>query len=130
MRKFIVPVAALAGVLATAGAFAQDTQPQRGGTMQHMMPMPGQAQQGQGGMMPTQGGMCGPGGCGTGAPAQGTPMQGQMQQGQGGMMMGGCPMMQRSAAMEQRLRRLEERMGMETPPSPNTQPGGQPGSPG
>jgi hypothetical protein len=114
MRKFIVPVAALAGVLATAGAFAQATQPQRGGTMQHMMPM--------------QGGMCGPGGCGMGAPAQGTPMQGQMQQGQGGgMMMGGCPMMQRSAAMEQRLRRLEERMGIPTPPTP---PNTQPGSPG
>ena len=113
MRKLIVPVAALAGVLATAGAFAQDTQSQRGGTMQHMMPM--------------QGGMCGPGGCGMGAPAQGTPMQGQMQQGQGGMMMGGCPMMQRSAAMEQRLRRLEERLGIQPPPTPPTT---QPGSPG
>ncbi len=113
MRKFIVPVAALAGVLATAGAFAQVTQPQRGGTMQHTMPM--------------QGGMCGPGGCGMGAPAQGTPMQGQMQQGQGGMMTGGCPMMQRSAAMEQRLRRLEERLGIPTPPAP---PNTQPGSPG
>ena len=123
MRKFIVPVAALAGVLATAGAFAQDTQPQRGGTMQHMMPMPGQAQQGQGGMMPMQGGMCGPGGCGMGAPGQGTPMQGQMQQGQGGMMTGGCPMMQRSAAMEQRLRRLEERLGIQPPAPPNAQPG-------
>ena len=109
MRKLIVPVAALAGVLATAGAFAQDTQPQRGGTMQHMMPM--------------QGGMCGPGGCGTGAPAQGTPMQGQMQQGQGGMMTGGCPMMQRSAAMEQRLRRLEERLGIQPPAPANAQPG-------
>ena len=109
MRKLIVPVAALAGVLATAGAFAQDTQPQRGGTMQHMMPM--------------QGGMCGPGGCGMGAPAQGTPMQGQMQQGQGGMMTGGCPMMQRSAAMEQRLRRLEERLGIQPPAPPNAQPG-------
>ena len=118
MRKLIVPVAALAGVLATAGAFAQDTQPQRGGTMQHMMPM--------------QGGMCGPGGCGMGTPAQGgTPMQGMpMQgqaQGQGGMTMGGCPMMQRSAAMEQRLRRLEERTGVPTPPTP---PNTQPGSPG
>ena len=128
MRKFIVPVAALAGVLATAGAFAQDTQPQRGGTMQHMMPMPGQAQQGQGGMMPMQGGMCGPGGCGMGTPGQqGMSMQGQAQQGQGGMMTGGCPMMQRSAAMEQRLRRLEERMGIQTPPTP---PSTQPGSPG
>ena len=114
MRKLIVPVAALAGVLATTGAFAQDIQPQRGGTMHHMMPM--------------QGGMCGPGGCGMGAPAQGTPMQGQMQQGQGGMMTGGgCPMMQRSAAMEQRLRRLEERMGIPTPPAPSN---AQPGSPG
>ncbi len=109
MRKLIVPVAALAGVLATAGAFAQDTQPQRGGTMQHMMPM--------------QGGRCGPGGCGTGTPGQGMPMQGEMQQGQGGMTMGGCPMMQRSAAMEQRLRRLEERMGVPTPPTPPAQPG-------
>jgi hypothetical protein len=113
MRKLIVPVAALAGVLATAGAFAQDTQPQRGGIMQHVMPM--------------QGGMCGPGGCGMGAPAQGTPMQGPMQQGQGGMMTGGCPMMQRSAAMEQRLRRLEERLGIQPPAPPNAQPG-SPGS--
>ena len=116
MRKFIVPVAALAGALATAGALAQDTQPRQGG-MQH------------GGMTqtaPMQGGMCGPGGCGMGAPAQGTPMQGQVQ-GQGGMMMGGCPMMQRSAATEQRLRRLEERLGIPTPPAP---PNAQPGSPG
>ena len=109
MRKLIVPVSALAGVLATAGAFAQDTQPQRGGTMQHMMPM--------------QGGMCGPGGCGMGTPGQqGTPMQGQAQ-GQGGMTTGGCPMMQRSAAMEQRLRRLEERLGIQPPAPPNAQPG-------
>ncbi len=116
MWKLIVPVAALAGVLATAGAFAQDTQPQHGGMPQ---------------MAPMQGGMCGPTGCGTGTPAQGTPMQGMpMQgqaqgQGQGGMMMGGgCAMMQRSAAMEQRLRRLEERLGIQTPPAPpNTQPG-------
>ena len=113
MRKLIVPVAALAGLLATAGAFAQNAQPQHGGTMQHTMPM--------------QGGMCGPGGCGMGTPGpQGTPMQGQAQ-GQGGMMTGGCPMMQRSAAMEQRLRRLEERMGIPTPPTP---PNTQPGSPG
>ena len=91
MRKFIVPVAALAGLLATAGAFAQDTQPQRGGTTQM-------------------------------APMQGMPMQGQAQ-GQGGMTMGGCPMMQRSAAMEERLRRLEERMGVPTPPTPPDQPG-------
>jgi hypothetical protein len=118
MRKFIVPVAALAGVLATVGAFAQDTQPQHGG-MQH-----GGTTQ----TTPMQGGMCGPGGCGMGAPGQGTPMQGQGQaQGQGGRAMGGCPMMQRSAAMEQRLRRLEERMGIPAPPTP---PSTQPGSPG
>jgi len=118
MRTLIVPVAALAGVLATAGAFAQDSQPQNRG-MQH----DGMTQ-----MTPMQGGMCGPGGCGMGTPRQGTPMQGQAQQGQGGMMMGGgCPMMQRSAAMEQRLRRLEERLGIETPPTP---PNTRPGSPG
>ena len=122
MRKFIVPVAALAGLLATAGAVAQDTQPRHGG-MQH-----GGTTQ----TAPMQGGMCGPGGCGMGVPAQGTPMQGMpMQgqaQGQGGMTMGGgCPMMQRSPAMEQRLRRLDERMGIQTPPAP---PSTQPGSPG
>ena len=121
MRNFIVPAVALAGVLVTVAAFAQDAQPPHGGMTQ---------------MAPMQGGMCGPGGCGMGVPAQGTPMQGMpMQgqaQGQGGMTMGGgCPMMQRSAAMEQRLRRLEERMGIPAPPTPpNTQPGGQPGSPG
>ena len=78
MRKFIVPVAALAGVLATAGAFAQGTQPQ-GGAMQ-MAPM----QQGQ----------------------------------QGGMME--CPMMKRMAAMDTRMKQLEERAGIPTPPA---QPG-------
>jgi hypothetical protein len=63
-------------------------------------------------MMPMQGGMCGPGGCDMGAP------------GQGGMMAGGgCPMMRRSAAMEQRLRRLEERLGIQPPAPPNAQPG-------
>ena len=88
MRKFIVPVAALAGVLATAGAFAQGTQPQRGrqGGMMQVMPM----QQGQ---------------------------QGQ----QGGMMMG-CPMMQQMAAVDTRLKQLEERAGVPTPPA-------QPGAP-
>lgn len=72
--------------------------------------------------MPMQGGMCGPSGCGMGAPAQSTPMQGMTQQGQGGMMQGGCPMMQRSAALERRVRQLEERLGI---PAPQ-----QPGSPG
>jgi hypothetical protein len=72
--------------------------------------------------MPMQGGMCSPGGCGTGAPAQSTPMQGGTQQGQGGMMQGGCPMMQRSAALERRVRQLEERLGISAPQ--------QPGSPG
>lgn len=75
--------------------------------------------------MSMQGGMCGPGGCGTGTPAQSTPMQGMMQQGQGGMTQEGCPMMQRSAALERRLRQLEERMGIPAPPRP-----AQPGSPG
>ena len=75
--------------------------------------------------MPMQGGMCGPGGCGMGTPAQSTPMQGMRQQGQGGMTQGGCPMMQRSAALERRLRQLEERMGIPAPQQP-----AQPGSPG
>jgi hypothetical protein len=78
MRKFIVPAAALAGALATAGAFAQGTQQPPGGMMQQM----------------------------------------PMMQGQGGMMMGGCPMMQRMAAMDTRLRQLEERAGIPTPPAP------------
>ena len=83
MRKFIVPVAALAGVLATTGAFAQGTQPQQGG---------------QGGMMQMM----------------------PMQQGQQGGMMMGCPMMQQMAAVDTRLRRLEERAGFPAPPA---QPG-------
>jgi hypothetical protein len=78
MRKFIVPAAAVAGALATAGAFAQGTQQPPGGMMQQM----------------------------------------PMMQGQGGMMMGGCPMMQRMAAMDTRLRQLEERTGIPTPPAP------------
>ena len=74
MRKFIVPVVALAGALATAGAFAQDTLPQSG----------------------------------------------MMQMQQGGM---GCPMMQRMAAMDARLKKLEEWRGIRHHrPSPTHQP--------
>lgn len=84
MRKFTMPVAALAGALVATGAFAQGAQPQgnqpQGGGMMHTMPM----QQGQ----------------------------------QAGMM--GCPMMQRMAAMDTRLRQLEERAGIPAPPA---QPG-------
>jgi hypothetical protein len=43
------------------------------------------------------------------------PMQGGMMQGQGETAQGGCPMMQRSAAMERRLRQLEERLGVPAP---------------
>ena len=86
MRNFTMPVAALAGTLVAAGAFAQGaqpqgSQPQPGGGMMHTMPM----------------------------------QQGQQQ---GGMM--GCPMMQRMASMDTRLRQLEERAGVPTPPA---QPG-------
>ena len=73
--------------------------------------------------MPMQGGMCGPGGCGTGTPAQSAPMQGMMQQGQGGMMQEGCPMMQPSAALERRVRQLEERLGIPAQPQPPARPG-------
>ena len=86
MRNLVMPVVALAGTLAAAGAFAQGAQPQgnqpQGGGMMHMMSM----------------------------------QQGQQQ---GGMMMG-CPMMQRMAAMDTRLRQLEERAGIPAPPA---QPG-------
>ncbi len=53
-----------------------------------------------------------------GAFAQGA--QPQSGQPQGGMM--GCPMMQRMASMDTRLRQLEERAGIPTPPA-------QPGTP-
>ena len=99
MRKFVVTVVALAGVLATSGALAQGTAP-------------------PGGAMPMQGGMCGgPGGmCGTTPPAQATPMQGMTQGQPGGMAMGCCPMMQRAAAtVDSRLRQLEERAGIASP---------------
>jgi len=39
MFKFIIPAVALAGVLMTAGAFAQGTQQPQGGTMQQMPKM-------------------------------------------------------------------------------------------
>ena len=86
MRNLTMPVAALAGTLVAAGAFAQGAQPQgnqpQGGGMMHTMPM----------------------------------QQGQQQ---GGTTMG-CPMMQRMASMDTRLRQLEERAGVPTPPA---QPG-------
>ncbi len=66
---------------------------------------------------------------GTAAPQGGMPGMQQMpsmqqmptQQGQGGMMMN-CPMMQRMASLDQRMRQLEERAGIPTP--------AQPGAPG
>ena len=84
MRKFIFPVVALAGGLATAGAFAQGMQQPQSGTMQQM-PMQ---------QMPTM-------------------------QGQNSTMMDGCPMMQRVAAMDSRLRQLEERAGIPSPSTPS-----------
>lgn len=55
------------------------------------------------------------------APQGGMPgmpgMQMPMQQGQGGMSCCPCPMMQRAAAVENRLRQLEERAGVPTPPA-------------
>lgn len=59
-----------------------------------------------------------------GAFAQGSPqggmpgMQMPMQQGQGGMSCCPCPMMQRAAAVENRLRQLEERAGIPAPAQP------------
>ena len=97
MRKFVVTVVALAGVLATPGAFAQDTAP-------------------PGGVMPMQ--------SGTTPPAQATPMQGMTQGQPGGMAMGCCPMMQRAAAtVDSRLRQLEERAGVPSPPAQPSMPG-------
>ena len=69
----------------------------------------------------------------TGAFAQGSQPQGTqpqggmmhampMQQGQQGGMMG-CPMMQRVASMDTRLRQLEERAGIPAPPTQPAAPG-------
>ena len=77
MRKFVVTIVALAGVLATSGAFAQGTAPLGGAT----------------------------------------PMQGMTQGQPGGMAMGCCPMMQRAVAVDSRLRQLEERAGIASPPA-------------
>lgn len=56
---------------------------------------------------------------GTAAPQGGMPgMQHMPMQGQGGMMMD-CPMMQRMASLDQRVRQLEERAGIPTPAQPN-----------
>jgi hypothetical protein len=54
---------------------------------------------------------------GSAAPQGGTQMP--MQQGQGGMSCCPCPMMQRSAAVENRLRQLEERAGIPAPAQPD-----------
>ncbi|MDN3568580.1 hypothetical protein ACFQY5_34735 [Paeniroseomonas aquatica] len=82
MHKIIaLPAILLAGALATAGAFAQDSAPQ--GSMPGMQHMP-------------------------------------MMQGQGGMMMDcPCPMMQRMASLDYRVRQLEERAGIPAPAQPN-----------
>jgi hypothetical protein len=60
---------ALFSVSITGAGLAQTPSPPAHQDMQHTMPM-------QGG--PMQGGMCGPSGCGMGAPAQSTPMRGMM----------------------------------------------------
>lgn len=58
------------------------------------------------------------GACAQGPAAQGG-MQMPMQQGQGGMSCCPCPMMQRAAAVENRLRQLEERAGIPAPAQPD-----------
>lgn len=97
MRKFItLSAVALTGALAaTAGAFAHDTGSPQGG-------MPGMEQRSDMQHMQGHGDM--------------------MMQGQDGMMMD-CPMMQRMASLDQRVRQLEERAGSPTPPP------AQPGAP-
>ncbi len=111
-KSTTIAAAALLGLLAALGARAQ-------GTGQSTT---GQAQQPPGTQAPA------PGTQGGGMMQQGMPMtQGQGGQGQGGMMMAGCPMMQRMASLDQRLRRLEERAGVPTPPQPAAQ-GAAPGS--
>ena len=58
-------------------------------------------------------------------PAQGSmpgmPMQHKHQGQQGGMMIN-CPMMQRMASLDTRLRQLEERAGIPSPPAPSSAP--------
>ena len=100
MRKLVATIVTLAGVLGTAGALAQGTPP-------------------QGGTVSMQGSMCGgPGGmCGMIPPTQATPMQGTAQGQPGNTAMGCCPMMQRAAAVDSRLRQLEERAGIPSPPA-------------
>ena len=58
---------------------------------------------------------------GTAAPQGSMPgmQQMPMMQGQGGMMMN-CPMMQRMASLDQRVRQLEERAGIPAPTQPGT----------
>lgn len=105
MRTLLIAVVALFGVVITTVTFAQGSPP-------------------QGGTMPMQGSMCGgPGGmCGMSPPAQATPMQGMTQSQQGGMTMSCCPMMQRAATIESRLRQLEERAGITSPPAQPSAP--------
>ena len=105
MRYFVVTFVALTGVLTVSSVSAQGTAP-------------------QGGPAPAQGSMCGsPGGmCGMSTPAQGTAMPGMsmpgMPQGQQSGMTGGCPMMQRMAALDTRLRQLEDMAGVPAAPTP------------
>ena len=96
-------------------------------TLTEVLAISGASAQGmasQGGTMPAQGSMCGsPGGmCGMSTPAQGTAMPGMSmpdiaQEQQGGMA-GGCPMMQRMAAMDTRLLQFEELAGVSAAPIP------------
>jgi hypothetical protein len=119
--KITTVAVALTGTLLAAGALAQDTPPmgQGGGGMMQMTPMPGMPMppaQGGPGTAPqmtpgapsaqTQG-MCG-GMCGMGGSAQGTPA--------GGGMTCGCSMLRQHAGLEGRLRQLEERAGISSPP--------------
>ena len=100
MRYLVVTFVALTGVLAMSGASAQGVAP------------------------PAQASMCGgPSGmCGMSTPAQGTAMPGMsmpgVPQGQQSGMTGGCPMMQRMAAMDTRLRQLEDMAGVPVAPTP------------
>lgn len=56
---------------------------------------------------------------GTQAPQGAMPPMPMMPQGQQGGMMMNCPMMQRMAALDSRVRQLEERAGIPAPPAPS-----------
>jgi hypothetical protein len=100
LQKFASTSACIGLAILTSGAFAEDASDRSWPYWPQWLQMGAPSSQ--------QGGMCNMGGAGQCGTNQGSVAQGVGSQ-------GGCPMMRNLAALEQRVRQLEQRLNVQNP---------------